>query len=332
MNTINTFSFNALKAVMVVALTSVVGCSTSHSSAQRSKSAAKISSVQAPTFLTLILEPSKERYVLGEPVYVTVRLKNEGSEPVLGAPNLDPEFGQLNVSVAGGDHKPFRFVPLGILDSDAPRRNLPAGAEVAEVFPVFYGGRGWTFKALGQYTLTATAPVTSKGRPEQAIVRSAAVTITIEAGPTVEPGRLLMEGVQGDEAGKFLTWNSGDHLRKGTGRMLSVMERFPESPLNDYIAFALGKNMSRPFKDYSIPRLRPPDCSTAAVYFKRVRPNSLPSFLQIQMHLAEARCAAVAKDIEAKRRALEEARRLIGARLEFQKLLDQVQLIETDKN
>jgi predicted ATP-grasp superfamily ATP-dependent carboligase len=113
--------------------------------------------------------------------------------------------------------------------------------------------------------------------------------------------------------------------------MLEVAQRFPESPLCDYIAFALGRNLSRPFKDYSIPRLRPADCEAAAKHFKEVRPEALPAVLQIQMRLAQARCARTSTDPEALRNALDAAKRLINDKPEFQKLQEQAKTIEAQK-
>src|SRR5687768_2186995 len=99
---------NCLKFVLanVTALAVLVaaGCATSRVPG-RSTDNSPIEPLR-PGVLAVVLEPSKTNYVLGEPVYVTVRLRNTGAEPFSGAPRLDPELGEIHISIASGETKP----------------------------------------------------------------------------------------------------------------------------------------------------------------------------------------------------------------------------------
>ncbi|HJU05015.1 MAG TPA: hypothetical protein VJ692_07650 [Nitrospiraceae bacterium] len=239
------------------------------------------------TSLELVLETGKTQVVLGEPVYVTVRLRNTGTAPVDAPKVLDPQTGVVQIEVASASRPRLVFLPLFYADAIDTRKRLRPGEEVAAVFPIFYGGRGWTFPLPGAYRIMAVyrGPVHEDTEP----VRSNAAAIEVMEGHGA--GAFLMrDSLAGDEAGKFLLWQRGDHLRAGIAHLLTLIETFPDSPVSDYALLALGRNLSRGFRNYSLGRVRQPDCAAALDYLEKVRTERLPPYLQIQNHLDQARC------------------------------------------
>ncbi|WP_447978401.1 hypothetical protein [Candidatus Nitrospira bockiana] len=257
--------------------------------------------------LKLVLTTDKPQVLLGEPVYVTVQLLNTGASPVEVFQNLDPEVGALQVDVTGPQGA-FGYVPYAIADSEIRLEPLAPRAEVSAVVPIFYGGRGWTFTQPGDYTIQAvyTNPV-RRSMP----VRSNPLSITVQRHAA---GEFLMKGEAGEEAGKFLLWQQGDHLRKGLRRLTDLIEQYPDSPLGDYARLALGLNLSRSFKDYSIGQVRKPDYEVANRYLQKVEPARLPASLQIETHLAHARSLLQLGRGEEARRLVDDARRIAGDR------------------
>lgn len=278
--------------------------------------------------LTLALETDKPGVVLGEPVYLTARLENSGPTSVKVPPELDPRFRWLSVNVAFAKGRAFPFVPITILESDRPLQDLRPEEELAATFAVFFGGHGWSFSEPGLYTLSAKYRFPVAGERTIQIVESSSITIDVIQGPTKAGSFLVDQGAASKEAGKFLLWQSGDHLRKGIAHLENLMDRYPESPLVDYIRLALARNLSRPFKDYSVSRTRPATPAAALEHLKQVRSERMPRYLKVQKHLAEATCYAGLKNPESARQALDSARKLAGERAELGPLLKRIEDIE----
>ncbi len=193
------------------------------------------------TSLKLFAKVDKDSYVVGEPVYLTVQLRNTGSSPVRVFKRLKPDDGFIIVHLTAPDGGPAGFAPLGVNDTAAQMEELRPGAEVGAVFPLFYGAMGWTFPRPGTYKEIVTYRLPRpKQEPEE--TKSEALTINVSQDKTGAGTFLLERGPAATEAGKFLLWESGDHLRRGIGRLESLIEKFPDSPLPDYARFALGRN------------------------------------------------------------------------------------------
>lgn len=127
------------------------------------------------------------------------------------------------------------------------------GEEIAAAFPIFYGALGWTFDRPGTYRVTAEYrhPSRAHGEPVRSV--PVAVTVAGEAGI----GALLMTGTSAsEEAGKFLLWQRGDQLQAGQALVSDLFKTYPDSPLADYALLALGRNLSRSFRNYAAGRIR----------------------------------------------------------------------------
>ena len=145
-----------------------------------------------------------------------------------------------------------------------------------------------------------TAGYRRSGKTHDAPLRSNTVSVTV--GDESGIGAALLEKTPaGEEAAKFILWQRGDHLQAGQALLTKLQQQYPDSPVVDYVMLAFGRNMSRHFRNYAVGRIRQRDCEAALQYFRQVRPERLPVFLQVQQHLDEARClSAMSRPDQAK--------------------------------
>ncbi len=269
--------------------------------------------------LKLILETDKPKLVLGEPVYVVVQLRNTEQQPIRVFQDLDPEVGAIQFEIKGPKGT-FGFVPYSIADVDVGQEELSPNSEVSGVFPIFYGGRGWTFKEPGTYSISAIYRDPTKKDAPPIRAQPLIINVIQEDGS----GLFLMTGNGGHQAGKFLLWHQGDHLRKGIRRFEDLLEKYPNSVLGDYGRLALGRNLSRPFKDYSIGHVRKPNYKAANRYLENVRQERLPRNLQIEKYLAQARISLNLGMKEQVQEFLGDAREIAGNKSYFKFRIEEV--------
>jgi hypothetical protein len=127
---------------------------------------------------------------------------------------------------------------------------------------------------------------------------------------------------------KFLLWQRGDHLEAGQALLTDLLKTYPDSPVADYAMLALGRNLSRGFRNYAIGRVRPPDCEAALTYFHRVRTDRLPVLLRVQQYLDEARCLTRVSKPDQAGEALRQAKQAGGDRPEFRLLFQEAVRLE----
>jgi hypothetical protein len=279
----------------------------------------------SPAGPRLILEAEKPGVVLGEPVYVTVRLANAGPGAAEVFRVLDPQAGTIRVEIATPARPRLVFLPLFYADVAGGLVSLASGQELAAVIPIFYGGLKWTFPDPGTYVVTAS--YRRRGPPAALEMQSNRVAISVDPGDGA--GRFLMEDSRvGEEAGKFLLWQQGDHLRHGIAHLTNLVSKFPDSPVSDYVRLSLGRNLSRVFRDYFIGRAREQDCTAALAHLSRVRSDRLPMYLRIQAGLDEARCLQASGNPGEAADAFDRARRLSQGRREYDGLFDQATRLE----
>lgn len=270
---------------------------------------------QAPG-LRLVIETERPSVALGEPVYLTARVRNEGSAAARLIPLLQPSDGLLVISMSGPRGERLGFVPLGVRDSETPPSDLAPGAQVATSFPVFFGASGWTMRTPGTYTLRARFTVhDGQGAPRE--LRSDSLTIRVGDQPAELATALLTTSAASEQAGKFLTWSGGDHLGAGQELLASLVTRFPGAALIDHYRLALGRSLGRPFKDYTRSAVRPADPARSVAALEQVRDSVVPAVLRIQKYLGLATgYRALGRSPDATR-ALTAARALAGERAEL---------------
>ncbi|MCC2640514.1 MAG: hypothetical protein K0S45_927 [Nitrospira sp.] len=275
--------------------------------------------------LELKLEIEKSDVILGEPVYATVRLINVDVAPVEVFKLLDPQTGALHIEVSSSSRPRFAFLPLFHTDAVHARTALAPGEEIAAAFPIFYGALGWTFDRPGTYRVTAE--YRHRDRAHHQPIRSTATTVTVAGDEGIDS--LLMTGMSAsEEAGKFLLWQRGDQLHAGQALLKNVFKTYPDSPVADYALLALGRNLSRSFRNYAAGRIREADCESALNYFQKIRPDRLPAFLQIQQRLDEARCHIKLSQPAQARQSMMRANQMSAGRPEFRLLFQQAVRLE----
>jgi hypothetical protein len=322
------------RAWLPLAIAFLAGCTTPAGGKWPAEGAADRGKASPPAKVTaaadLRLQASFERdsYLLGEPVYLLLRLENSGAQARRVFGSLNPSDRQLEVIVGGPDKRERRFVPLVEADHDQSIMvQLAPGATLGAVAPVFFGAEGWTFPTPGRYVVTATYR-TGAGKGEVVEARSAPVGVEVRSTGDGAGEFLVGTTASSLEAGKFLAWQAGDHLAAGREHLESLIQRYPRSELSHYARSALSRSYGRRFTDYRTRQVRAPDCKLALEYLRLVAEERLPGYVRMQNALTRARCAARAQDNAAARAAIQDAHRLAGDRPEYRGLAAQAQELE----
>ena len=234
--------------------------------------------------LTLTLELGKSLTVLGEPIYISVQLKNNGSSPILIFPSLYPEDRAIQIEIEKSGEKPWVFLPLYIDTNNLEMVKLAPGDSINAAFPIFYGGRGWSFKTAGTYQLSVSF-VNPADRKQ--LARSEPLNLIIRSGDGA--GIFLINDEKAStEAGKFLLWQSGDHLRGGIAHLEELIENYPDSPIVDYARLAFAHSLSYPFRDFRIGKVRSAKPEVALEHLKKINMNRLPDYMKIVKLVSES--------------------------------------------
>jgi len=276
--------------------------------------------------LSLRIETERTSYSLGEPVYLTTRLSNSGSDEARFLAMLNPVDGMLTVSVRDPKGEGVGYVPLSSRDGDTPPSPLPPRGEIATTFPIFFGADGWVFQTPGRYAVVASFNVQG-GKGESRVIRSNPLEITI-SDEGAAAGRFLMEGPAGLEAGRFLVWRGGDHLQRGLRRLRELAERYPASPAVDHYRVALGRSLARPFKNYMKGAVRPADYARALEELGRARDEVLPARVRVEKYLGQATSLLGTEKPAEAAEALRRARALVEERAEVANFREQLERLE----
>lgn len=281
--------------------------------------AALPAAAQAPaSALKLTLDIGKPQVEVGEPVYATLTLTNTSKRSQPAFPDLYPEVGVGAVAVSYQGRSAL-YVPIGVDDVETQVSELAPGQSVSATFAIFYGAAGWTFPAPGSYQLTGHYRHPSLGETQE--LRSAPVTLNVASGGPA--GSLLTEDSKaGDEAGLYMLWEGGDHLRRGIAQLEMLIERYPEQIQADYARLALGLSLSRGFRDYSIGKVRPPDYQRSRALLSRLGRAPLQPFSALQLNLALARIGLALDDAQAAQASADRASGIVQERPAFADRLD----------
>lgn len=275
--------------------------------------------------LNLSVESEKPEYILGEPIYILMRLHNRSSEAVRVFKALRPEQGFVLIQIIGPNGDRHAYAPLAVIDSDLGAENLEPDEEYHDVVPIFFGANGWGFNEIGTYAITAVYQGTPKSG---GLIESDAIDIFIINDSYGADELLLAEGEGRNQAGKFLLWQAGDHLRAGIDRLDKLIREFPDSPLADYANFALGKSFSQDFQNYAAKKIRLPDYQRAMEYLEAVREDVLPKYLRIQKGIADARTLHGMGRTESAQKVLDSTRQLVREHPDYDMLMEPLDRLE----
>lgn len=273
--------------------------------------------------LMITATTDKNRYLLGEPVYLTIQLRNVGEKPVKIPKRINAKEGIVVVRVTTPQEFTFGYVPLTVLDSDSLPVVLKPGGVAGEVFPIFYGARGWTFPKPGTYQISVSYIPLGERKGSCKAEPLTIVVVDDKAGAS-----LIKEGPASHEAARFLLWQSGDHLRKGIALLENAIDSYPDSLIADYANLALGKSLSSPFTDYAVNRARQPNYRRALEYLLKVRRGHLPRYLQVQYDLAQAKSHAALGQPEQASKLLAQTKELTAAHPELFLFDEQIRRLE----
>ena len=247
--------------------------------------------------MVLTVHTEKDTYLIGEPVYLAVRLFNPRNTTFKVLGELEPSSDAIQIIITDPQGTQKRFIPLGFADySEEAIVPLKAESTIGNIFPIFFGNQGWTFPEVGQYHVQAIYLHSgTDGDLNRMISEPLAVTIQSDSK---KAGKFLLEpGPAAQEVGKFLLWQSGDHLVLGKERLTTLISKWPDSRLATYASFALGKSLSEPFSDYRKGQVRPPDCERAEDFLEQVKLAEITPYIHLQLKMAKTRCRIYAKDI-----------------------------------
>lgn len=211
----------------------------------------------------------------GEMIFLNLKLTNEGDETAEVVPNLDPKHELVRVYTQVGTNEPVAFIPFGSAEIGGLVALSPSESR-GDTVPIYYGGHGWTFSEPEQYTIFADY------LGIDGLVRSNTITLIVRE-PETEAEMEQVHLMLGDEQGQFLIMGGGDFLTEGIGKLQALVDNFPDSRMAVYANYALGVNLSRPFRNYEEMRLRPVEHNAALAHLEIPRQHESPA-LAIQAY------------------------------------------------
>jgi hypothetical protein len=235
--------------------------------------------------VTFYLSFDRPEYLIGEPIIAYVELTNSGTEPFSVIDQLDPLYGNVEFYIKKENLKQFIFVPYVVADSAIHKVILFPNQSIDEEIKIFFGGNGWTFDSPGEYQIQCSY----RGlvdNPDKAIESNIA-KISVKQ-PDDEQEEEQTKLIMGKEQGKFLLFESGDHLIEGINALSKLVEKYPQSRLAKYCIYALGKNYSVDFKDFRNGIIRKADLEKSISDLNSVKGEELGSYFKKETYLTLA--------------------------------------------
>lgn len=263
--------------------------------------------------INIMTIPLKQSVEVGEPLYLAIRVTNKGTKPakIFGA--LRPDNTLIDIYSSVNGKEPAILAPMGDMDSGGSI-DLAPGQTVGDIAPIFFGANGWNFSQPGTYRISVVLRVPV----EKGIAMFRSSEAVIEVKPSEAGQELLsMEKLETFQAGKFLLWRSGDHLENGIKALREISKRYPSTVLTAYISAARAHNLSEPFANYIIGKVRLPDCEQADRLRKTYDTEILSENLQIEEYISRAKCHAEEKQWKEAMQVLKAGAGLSKERPEF---------------
>ncbi len=232
--------------------------------------------------LGLVLEAPKTKYILGEPIVLTVGLYNAGSQDRYVLPLLDPRYQFLNVEYRkkdGGEFQAFRSAVLADARGVAAARLQPGESRHEEI-KVFFGAKGWTFKDPGTYEVRADFPAGAATpdvfRRAEGRIQSPVIELQIQA-PATETDRRASRKVLGYKEGLFLFLDGASHLRGAKETLQSVVQEERGSIVAPAARLALAQAALHPAPEPGSRVVPGPDVARAKEYLEGLPTATLPA-------------------------------------------------------
>lgn len=189
--------------------------------------------------LSLILRSERSSYQLGEPLIVTVELKNEGSDSLKVIKYLNPDYMFTSYKITNIDGKEIPYSPVTILNvRRSYTTTLTPGESLFGTAKIFFGNKGWLFDKPGNYKIIATHTSLENNH-----ISSNELNVEIRS-PIDDAHRQAAELMMISEVGIFLLWEGGDQFTKGISALQRVANELPETVHAIYANFGLGMNLS----------------------------------------------------------------------------------------
>lgn len=253
--------------------------------------------------IDLKLFTDKSEYLLGEPVIAYIQITNSGSEPISIVNQLQPKYDYINFYIKREKEEENLFVPYTVADSVIRTTIVEPGNSISQDIKIFYGGNGWTFKLAGKYRVRATY----KGNIEITSEKIESNVIEIKVlSPKNEQEKEQVNLMMGKEQGKFLIFESGDHLTYGISSLLELVNKFPESQLANYANFALGKNFAIDFKDFQKGRIRKAEIEKSIDHLNKIKYKEMGSYFKKETFFTLANLFRKSNDFTATKKTLDE--------------------------
>lgn len=208
-------------------------------------------------------------YLLGSPIVVHLEIHNSGSKSVSLLDQLDPEFDIVKFDIKKENEK-FTFIPYTILDAQPLIVSLEPGKSVKGSAKLFYGAQKWTFKSPGRYQIEASYNGLVD-EPTQ-VIQSNEIELDVRS-PANKEEKEQVDLIMGDEQGRFLLFEGGDHLTSGMQKLAELAIKYPESDLAKYANFSLGISTSTEFADFTKKQVRQPDTKKSMSHLEAAKPK-----------------------------------------------------------
>ena len=112
--------------------------------------------------------------------------------------------------------------------------------------------------------------------------------------------------IMGKEQGKFLLFESGDHLSNGISSLQKLVNKFPQSQPANYASFALGKNFAIDFKDFQKGRIRKAEIEKSISYLNKTKDKEIGSYFKKETFFTLANLFRKSNNFTAAKRTLDE--------------------------
>ena len=242
----------------------------------------------------LRLESSKQQFVVGEPVVLTVALHNTGTTSQSVYPLLDPKYRFLNIEVLRPGETEFEtFQPVLLADARGVKpETLAPGASLHEEARIFFGAEGWVFKRPGEYIVRGdyAAPLVD-GRPRDDRERLASADLKIViTEPATSSERRARELIVERQQGIYLVLGGGDHLKGAASKLKTVVQEAPNAAQTAAVRLALGTAALNPTIDPQTGVQSQPRLDEAKKHLDATLDSQLPAVavVKAQTELAEA--------------------------------------------